>query len=255
MANAAVSNVFQIFTLISIITQYLPQAFLNYRLQSTRNLSTASIILWTVGGEISLVYLVWTNQLLIISVAYSIATGIALFIACQIKYYEQRKELSQSIITKTRCRLLTKRLQFLGNYILLLTASVMNALGLYYIFELTKSYSLVSQLIGSIIPPLVDSVGFIPQIIMIIRVRSADGYSFISIITELGGSICGIISVCILDEIDIVPLISFVSLVVFELVMTVLKFCFSPCGFKPKEKASLDSQTNANTNSECHEEH
>jgi uncharacterized protein with PQ loop repeat len=204
---------------------FLPQVILNFRLKHTKNLSTTTIILWIIGAEITVVYLIWANEFVIICVAYGIFTGLAIFIGCQIRYYKRKKE---SEISKSKFQLLKRCLQFLGNYILLLIWSLINGLALYYIFELTKSRSWIPPLIGNILPTIIDAIGFIPQIILIIRMRSAIGYSLLFIITEIIGSISGTISVCLENKIYIVPLISFINILVFQLIIMVLKLFIFP---------------------------
>jgi uncharacterized protein with PQ loop repeat len=115
----------------------------------------------------------------------------------------------------------------------------MNGLALYYIFELTKFNRWIPKSIGGGIPIITDSIGSIPQIILIIRMKSAAGCSLTSIIIDYVGAIAGIISVCLLKEIDIVPLISFINLFVFQMAIMILKLCVFPDKNKNKSKVQL----------------
>lgn len=226
MTNASALYVFQVIASVSTIITLLPQALLNYRRKSTDHLSAFTIILWTAGAEVSAVYLIWTYELLIISSAYAAFAGIALFIGCQIRFYHRKKPLVlPAKFQGKRCQLFMTYVIFAGNYILLLLGALMNGLALYHIFELTKSRSWASKLIGSIIPTITDSIGFIPQIILIIRKKSASGYSLLFILTEFIGAIAGIVSVFLLETFDVVPLISFLDLFIFQMIILVLKVC------------------------------
>jgi hypothetical protein len=49
-----------------------------------------------IGAEVTLIYLIWSDELVIISIAFEIFIGARLFIGCQIKYYEQENELISS---------------------------------------------------------------------------------------------------------------------------------------------------------------
>ena len=240
MTNNVALYVFQIISSVSTIITLLPQAFLNYRLKSTNNLSPFTIILWIIGAQVSAVYLIWMQELLIISLAYAVFAAIALFIGCQIRYYKREKELVfPAEIKDPKSRLLFKYIMFTGNYILLVICSLMNGLALYYIFEITKSHSWVSKSIGSIVPTITDTIGFVPQIILIIRMKSAAGYSLLFILTEYIGSIAGIISVFLLESIDIVPLISFINLFIFQMIIMILKLCVFPDKNRNKNESNI----------------
>lgn len=89
MVNKIASRVFEIISLIFLIITLFPQAFLNYRLKNTKNFSKLTIILVIIGAQVSLIYLVWSEELVIISIAF----GIGLFILCQIKYYQEKDQL------------------------------------------------------------------------------------------------------------------------------------------------------------------
>ncbi|CAF3591143.1 unnamed protein product [Adineta steineri] len=198
----------------------LPQALLNYRLQNTNNLSTTTIILWTIGSEITLIYLIWTDEILIIAATYAVFIAIALFIGCQIKYYDQEKQsISPSVSQKS------KYFQFLINYMLLLFLSSICGILLYYVLQLTKSHLYMSVLIGGIIPTIIDSIAYFPQIILIIQMRSAVGVSSLMILTELIGFTAGTISICLEQHIDIIPMSSFVAMIIFNLILLVLTLC------------------------------
>ena len=116
-----------------------------------------------------------------------------------------------------------KYFEFIGNYLLLLLCSLVVGLAFYYVFELTRSHSWLTKVIGTVIPTLVDALGFIPQIILVIKRKSAHGYSLTFILTDMLGSVTGIISVCLWEKIDIVPLISFIGLFLFQAILFVLK--------------------------------
>lgn len=229
MANKIASNVFQIISLIFIILTLLPQVILNYRLKHTKNFSTMTIILVIIGAEVTFVYLIWSGELIIISIAFGIFISTGLFIGCQIKYYEEKN-----------IKIWIKRLKFLGHYLLFLIWSITNGLALYYIFELTKSHLWIPKLIGAIVPVVIDSITFIPQIILIIQMKSAVGYSLLSIIAELIGSISGPISTFLQEYFDIVPLITFISIFISQLIMIILKLCIFP------DKISSESQIDNN---------
>ena len=87
MSKRTVADVFEIISSILFSFTLMPQVVLNYRLKNTENLSILTVILWIVSGEVSLFYLVWTKQLLFMSISDGIFAGTALFIACQIKHY------------------------------------------------------------------------------------------------------------------------------------------------------------------------
>ena len=155
----------------------LPQAVLNYRLKSVTNLSLLAVILWSLGVEVSGV---WAKALLIISVAYGLFTGIAIVIGCQMRFDRiENEERSTS-----------KYLEFIANYLLLLLCSLVVGLAFYYLFEWTRSHLWIINVIGIVLPTAVDALGFALIVIL--------------------GSITAIISVCLLERIDIVPWISFI---------------------------------------------
>jgi len=243
MANVIVSNVFQIISLIFIIITLFPQAFLNYRLKNTKHFSKITIILIVLGAQVTLTYLIWSKELIIISIAFGIFIGIGLFIGCQLIYYEEKNQLI--LLNKlTKKTLLIKRLRFLGNYILFLIWSTTNGLALYFIFELTKFKSWIPQAIGAIVPVVIDSVTYIPQIILIIRLKSTVGCSLLAIITELLASGSGIISSCLQEYFDIVPIITFIAIFISQIVMLILKLIIFP------NKKETSSQVQANTQSQ-----
>ena len=218
MSKQIVANVFQIISLIFYIFTLIPQVLLNYRLKNTSNLSLITVCLWIIGAEVSLFYLIWTKQLIFISISYGIFTLTAIFIVCQMKFYEKRNEK----------RKFKKYFEFLGNYLLLLISSLINGFAFYYIFELSREHQWISQTIGIVIPSLIDGIGFIPQIIKIVQMKSSYGYSLLFILSDLFSSTMGLISVCLQDKIDIVPLISFISLIVFQSILFVLKLFVYP---------------------------
>ena len=77
--------------------------------------------------------------------------------------------------------------------------------------------------------------------------RSAIGYSLLFIITEIIGSISGIISVCLENKIYIVPLISFINILVFQLIIMVLKlFIFPERKRKGKSNHQMIKHTTGN---------
>ena len=223
MANTVAAQVLEIISLICITVTLIPQIVLNYRLQNTKGLSTISVMLWVLSGEVSSIYLIWTGQMVIISIAYGIFVGMGIFIICQITYYEQNMINLSVAKTKFIDLLMKKYLIFLRNFSVSLIICVMSGLGMYFLFELSKSNEWVPKLIGSIIPVVVDSISFVPQVILIIKTKSTAGYSILFILTEVAGSLCGVISVCLHDEIDITPLISFASVAVFQLVILAFK--------------------------------
>jgi uncharacterized protein with PQ loop repeat len=225
MAKTVVSYVFEIISLICISITLIPQVVLNYRLQNTRGLSTTSVILWMLSGEVCSVYLIWTDQLVIISIADALFVGLAVVIICQIIYYtEEGKTISTAESKLVRMRM-KRYLVFARNVGIFSSVCVVNGLGVYYLFELSKSYGWIPKLLGAVIPVIVDTVSFIPQIILIFQTKSAAGYSLSFIITEVIGTICAIISVCLQEELDITPLISFSSITIFQLIILVLKLC------------------------------
>jgi len=235
MANVIALSVFEIISLIFVIITLFPQAFLNYRLKNTKNFSKTTIILILVGAQVTFIYLVWSHELVIISVSFGIFISVGLFIRCQIKYYEERNQLILSTDLTKKPSLLIKRLKFLRNYLILLLFSTMNGFGLYYIFELTKSKPWVPKLIGAIIPVVVDTVTYIPQIVLIIRMKSSTGYSLLSIISELIASMSGIISACLQEHFDVVPLVTFISIFLSQVIMIILKLFIYP-----KKKSTED---------------
>ncbi|CAF1357494.1 unnamed protein product [Adineta steineri] len=213
----------------------LPQALLNYRLQNTNNLSTTTIILWTIGSEITLVYLIWTNEILIIAATYAVFIAIALFIGCQIKYYDQEKQpINPSVSQKS------KYFQFLINYMLLLFLCFIFGILLYYILQLTKSHLYMSVLIGGIIPTIIDSIGYFPQIILIIQMRSAVGFSSLMVLTELIGFTAGTISICLEHHIDRIPMSSFIAMIIFNIILLVLTLCIFQHTNKEENRTQSD---------------
>ena len=106
MVNAIFLRVLHIISLSCMTITLFPQVILNFRLKHTKNLSTTTIILWIIGAEITVVYLIWANELVIICVAYGIFTGLAIFIGCQIKYYKRKKE---SEISKSKISIFKKK--------------------------------------------------------------------------------------------------------------------------------------------------
>jgi uncharacterized protein with PQ loop repeat len=253
MAIAVVSNILQIISLVCLSITLIPQVVQNYRLKSTDKLSAATIILSVTGIEVTLVYLIWTHELPIRSAAYGIFIGISLFIGCQIKYYRHEQELNfQPIIEKSNYRLLTRYLQFIGNYILFLICLLMSGLLLYYIFELTKSHLWISKVIGTVVATIIDRIAFIPQIVLTIRMRSAVGYSLMFIIIDLISAATGIIATCLQENIDAVPLLSFLNLFVFQLLMMILKLCIFPDKKESRNHVQPEYQENNDSNGKYH---
>ena len=201
----------------------MQQTILNYRLRSTHGRSIRTAILCMLGREATIVYLIWTRKLEITSVAYALFVNTVFLMGYQIKCYERNKGRHQSAAMKSKYSLLMKVHEFLRNYILLLIWSIINGLVYYYLFEFTKSNIWIPKLIGAITSMITDSMRFIPEIVLIIRTKSIIGYRLGFIIVEMIGSLFGILTVCLQSKIDIVPLISFVVLLVFQLVILVLK--------------------------------
>ena len=223
MANETAAYVLEIISLICITVTLIPQIVLNYRLRNTAGLSTMSVMLWILSGEVSSVYLIWTKQMIIISIAYGIFVGMGVFIICQIVFYQ--KHTTNIPITKSNffSLLMERYLFFIRDFSVSVIICLMTGLGMYSLFELSKSNEWIPKLLGSIIPVIVDVISFLPQLVLILKTKSTAGYSTLFILTEAIGSICGIISVCLHDEIDITPLISFGSVAVFQLAILVFK--------------------------------
>ena len=155
MADSVTSNVFRIISLIRLIVTFLPDAFLNYRLKNTSNLSNIAVILWILGGEVSLVYLVWSKELSITSVVYGIVTIMTISIGFQLGFYRKENEN----------RAIGKSLEFLFNSSLLLTCSVIIAFAMFHIFDLTESNPWLVKTICIVLVTVVHGVGFICELV------------------------------------------------------------------------------------------
>ncbi|CAF1416139.1 unnamed protein product [Adineta steineri] len=207
------------------------------------NLSTSTIILsWIVGSGVTLVYLIWTDEILIIAAAYAVFIAIALFIGCQIKYYDQEKQsISPSVSQKS------KYFQFIINYMLLLFLSSICGILLYYVLQLTKSHLYMSVLIGGVILGIIDSIGYLPQIILIIQMRSAVGFSSLTAVTEVIGFTAASISICLEHHIDIIPMASFIPVLIFNIILLALTLCIFPDTNKNGNRIQSDYELSQNS--------
>ena len=194
-------------------------------------------------GHPRVVYLAWSRELLIPCIGSALFVGVALLIACQIDYYATKSGHAPLKSILARHPLLIKRLKFAENYVILLTGSAISGLALYYVFELTKSHSWAPKLIGTIIPTSILSISFIPQIVLVCRTKSAVGYSLVFIITDLLGASFGVAAVCLQKDIDVVPMISLLVIIIYQLSLLVLKVCVYPGKADEQSEASSTCET------------
>lgn len=71
--------------------------------------------------------------------------------------------------------------------------------------------------------------------------KSSDGYSLLSIISELIPSLSGIISASLAEHFDYVPLVTFISIIVSQLIMIILKLFIYPHKNNKSEESEINN--------------
>jgi hypothetical protein len=219
------SNIFSTISLVYITIISIPQAAINYQLQGIHDLSAGAMIAYILCGEAVAVCLIWSLDLMIISVAFTLFVSISFFIGCQIRYPERHKEHCYPTTVTSEYSLVEECLQLSRYCIQLLAWSLMNGIAQYYLFVLTKSHIWIPRLIGIIILSVLDLTSLNSQHFVIIRAKLPIKYSVkFNIIKGIISILC-LIAICLQPTIDIVSLISLILLVILQILLVVLKVC------------------------------
>jgi hypothetical protein len=101
-------------------------------------------------------------------------------------------------------------------------------------------------IVGSILPSVGLVVGFIPQVRLILRLKSSQGFSRGLSILDFTGCTISVISLAVDDNVDGVAMLPYAAVIICQVGMLILTTCIYPVGKPPIRYVSHDHDISSN---------
>ena len=205
-----------------------PQIYLNYRTASTEGLSRAMLVLFLLGALTPGIYYLYSDQPVALTAAWLGFSVLDVIVLAQMWYYaEERREWGDS---RRKKGVAVQLLLYLAGSLLLCALT-------WLLFYLTgdSANSLVTSvptIFGYLLPAGLTTLGYLVQIRLIVREKSAAGVSPGFILMDLVGCSSSIAAIA-LNDFDGAAVAPLAGIIVCQLVMGLLYFVIYP----PRQQA------------------
>jgi len=246
----------------------MPQAYQNFRLQSTQGLSVLMMQLFLFGSIAPFIYDLYQSQPISIVLSWIGFSVVDIFILCQCTYYEghQRKDKAEveerirqrnddleldrgegkndltsfsSATIESKLSSLSslqeRRKKFVLNYLLYCAACTTIMVALYFIFVAADAGNahIVVVLIGYIVPVILIILGYLVQIRLIVAGKDSQGVAPLFILIDIVSCSSSITSIS-LNAFDGAACAPFFIIIACQLIMGLLYYVIYPAK-KPTE--------------------
>lgn len=239
--------------LLCIIRTFLSQTCSNYRRNTTDYLTTIKMTLLNSMDEFNFFNWIWCFEAMFVMIFYGLIIIISVLIQYQIRYFGRERDEAQSKKVIANNSPWTKPVNLSTKSISLLALPIINWLIFRFSFESINSYSWTAKFIGTMVQLIVDSVGCIPQIIVIDRARSMIQYTIAFITIDVANMIFRIITVCLREHNQAITLVLFTCLILFQLMMIMIKLYFFCSEMLMDNEGRLELQSDNKSNGEYFE--
>ncbi|KAF2078156.1 hypothetical protein CYY_000540 [Polysphondylium violaceum] len=218
MENKVLSNLFGILGTIIWSIQLIPQIHLNFKMKSTKGVSTLCFSSWYACGVVLATYLVFMNSAPALIIQISSFSIFCLVIIFQYLFYEKYYPI--------------KKLLFVIG--LVTGLSFIISIGIYMFMKSFKSNEFALEIACTVISSSLMAIGFLPQILVIYQSKSTVGLSKIFVFMDFCGGVFSILSLSFHNPFDWMAFSTYVIVPIFQSILMAMIYYYDPKRFAGK---------------------